>query len=41
LHAHKRIGRSEERTFKAERQAKQPERSFEAGVPNPRRRPYN
>ena len=41
LHAHRRIGRSEERTFKAERHAKQPERTFEAGTPNPRRRPYN
>src|SRR5882757_1637193 len=49
LHAHKRIGRSEERVFKAEKQAKRPERAFgqEAepqteDFPSRRnRRPYN
>ncbi|MEO5937371.1 MAG: magnesium chelatase, partial [Terriglobales bacterium] len=48
LHAHKRIGRSEERVFKADKQAKRPERATverESGAedfPPPRnRRPYN
>jgi magnesium chelatase subunit I len=45
LHAHKRIGRSEERVFKAERQAKRPtvEKSFERGDEPPlrNRRPFN
>ncbi len=48
LHAHKRIGRSEERVFKADKQAKRPERAAverESGAedfPPPRnRRPYN
>jgi magnesium chelatase subunit I len=46
LHAHKRIGRSEERVFKAEKQAKRPEKTFDRDSddfpPTPRsRRPYN
>ncbi len=45
LHAHKRIGRSEERIFKAERQAKRPvvEKSFERGDEPPlrNRRTFN
>jgi magnesium chelatase subunit I len=48
LHAHKRIGRSEERIFKADKQAKKPERAFEREndpqedfPPRKNRRPYN
>ncbi|MEO6120047.1 MAG: magnesium chelatase [Terriglobales bacterium] len=47
LHAHKRIGRSEERVFKADKQAKRPERatvereSVEDFPPPRNRRPYN
>jgi magnesium chelatase subunit I len=49
LHAHKRIGRSEERVFKADKQAKRPERAFgqeaepqtEDFPPRRNRRPYN
>jgi magnesium chelatase subunit I len=48
LHAHKRIGRSEERVFKAEKQSKKPERAFEREdqqqddfPPRRNRRPYN
>jgi magnesium chelatase subunit I len=46
LHAHKRIGRSEERVFKAEKPAKRVEKTFdpegEEFPPSPRsRRPYN
>jgi magnesium chelatase subunit I len=45
LHAHKRIGRSEERVFKAERQAKRPtvEKAFDRGDEPPlrNRRPFN
>lgn len=49
LHAHKRIGRSEERVFKADKQSKKPERSFdrendpqaEDFPPRRNRRPYN
>jgi magnesium chelatase subunit I len=49
LHAHKHIGRSEERVFKADKQGKKPERSFERESepqtedfpPRRNRRPYN
>jgi magnesium chelatase subunit I len=45
LHAHRRIGRSEERVFSAEKQPKRPERPFERGDDEPpvfrNRRPYN
>jgi magnesium chelatase subunit I len=45
LHAHRRIGRSEERVFGAEKQPKRPERPFERGEDEPpplrNRRPYN
>jgi magnesium chelatase subunit I len=45
LHAHRRIGRSEERIFSAEKQAKRAERSFEREEEPPQpvrnRRPYN
>ena len=45
LHAHRRIGRSEERVFSAEKQAKRQERSFEREEEPPQpvrnRRPYN
>jgi magnesium chelatase subunit I len=46
LHAHRRIGRSEERVFQAEKQPKRAERSYERGedeAPQPlrSRRPYN
>jgi magnesium chelatase subunit I len=47
LHAHRRIGRTEERTFMAEKQPKRPERPFERGSedepppPLRNRRPYN
>jgi magnesium chelatase subunit I len=46
LHAHRRIGRTEERVFVAEKQPKRPERPFErSGDDEPpplrNRRPYN
>lgn len=46
LHAHRRIGRSEERVFQADKQPKRAERSYERGedeAPQPlrSRRPYN
>ena len=46
LHAHRRIGRSEERVFQAEKQAKRPERPYEREEderqqPFRNRRPYN
>src|SRR6516164_2027367 len=47
LHAHRRIGRTEERLFVAEKQPKRPERPFERGCedepppPLRNRRPYN
>jgi magnesium chelatase subunit I len=46
LHAHRRIGRTEERVFIAEKQPKRPERPFERGEDEPppplrNRRPYN
>ena len=46
LHAHRRIGRSEERVFQADKQPKRPERAYERGedeAPQPfrNRRPYN
>jgi len=46
LHAHRRIGRTEERVFSAEKQAKRPDRPFERGEDEPpqpvrSRRPYN
>jgi magnesium chelatase subunit I len=42
LHAHKRIGRSEERVFTAgEKQPKKPERNYEREEPFRGRRPYN
>jgi magnesium chelatase subunit I len=46
LHAHRRIGRSEERVFQAEKQPKRAERTYERGedeAPQPlrSRRPYN
>ncbi|HSM84933.1 MAG TPA: hypothetical protein VLT16_02220 [Candidatus Limnocylindrales bacterium] len=45
LHAHRRIGRTEERLFQAEKQAKRPERNFEhedePRQPMRNRRPYN
>jgi magnesium chelatase subunit I len=45
LHAHRRIGRTEERVFGAEKQPKRPERPFERGEDEPppmrNRRPYN
>jgi magnesium chelatase subunit I len=45
LHAHRRIGRTEERVFNAEKQPKRPERPFERGEDEPpplrNRRPYN
>jgi magnesium chelatase subunit I len=45
LHAHRRIGRTEERVFVAEKQPKRPERPFERGDDEPpplrNRRPYN
>src|SRR3954451_19872107 len=45
LHAHRRIGRSEERVFGAEKQPKRQERPFERGDDDPppmrNRRPYN
>jgi magnesium chelatase subunit I len=45
LHAHRRIGRTEERVFSAEKQPKRPERQFERGDDEPpvmrNRRPYN
>ncbi|HEY7404860.1 MAG TPA: magnesium chelatase [Candidatus Angelobacter sp.] len=45
LHAHRRIGRTEERVFSAEKQPKRPERPFERGDDEPpvmrNRRPYN
>src|SRR5258708_426609 len=45
LHAHRRIGRTEERVFSAEKQAKRPERAYEHGEDEPppvrNRRPYN
>ena len=46
LHAHRRIGRSEERVFQAEKQAKRPERPYEREdderqQPFRNRRPYN
>jgi magnesium chelatase subunit I len=42
LYAHKRIGRTEERVFKAgEKQAQKPERTFEREEPFRGRRPYN
>ena len=46
LHAHRRIGRSEERVFQAEKQPKRAERPFERGEDEPpqpfrNRRPYN
>jgi magnesium chelatase subunit I len=43
LHAHRRIGRSEERVFSAEKQAKRVEKPFEQEEPQPfrNRRPYN
>ncbi|HEY6348007.1 MAG TPA: magnesium chelatase [Candidatus Angelobacter sp.] len=42
LHAHRRIGRSEERVFSAEKQAKRPEKPYEPeDQPFRNRRPYN
>jgi magnesium chelatase subunit I len=46
LHAHRRIGRTEERVFIADKQPKRPERPFERGEDEPppplrNRRPYN
>ena len=45
LHAHRRIGRTEERVFVAEKQPKRPERPYEHGEDEPpplrNRRPYN
>ena len=45
LHAHRRIGRTEERVFSAEKQPKRAERQFERGDDEPpvmrNRRPYN
>jgi magnesium chelatase subunit I len=45
LHAHRRIGRTEERIFSAEKQPKRPERTYEHGEDEPpvfrNRRPYN
>jgi magnesium chelatase subunit I len=46
LHAHRRIGRSEERVFQADKQAKRAERTYEREEEEPRekfrgRRPYN
>ncbi len=46
LHAHRRIGRTEERVFVAEKQPKRPERPYERGEDEPppplrNRRPYN
>jgi magnesium chelatase subunit I len=45
LHAHRRIGRTEERVFSAEKQPKRPERTYERGEDEPpvfrNRRPYN
>jgi magnesium chelatase subunit I len=45
LHAHRRIGRTEERVFLAEKQPKRPERPYEHGEDEPpplrNRRPYN
>ncbi|HEX7288263.1 MAG TPA: magnesium chelatase, partial [Candidatus Angelobacter sp.] len=45
LHAHRRIGRTEERLFLAEKQPKRQERPFERGEDEPpplrNRRPYN
>ena len=45
LHAHRKIGRTEERLFVAEKQPKRPERPFERGEDEPpplrNRRPYN
>jgi magnesium chelatase subunit I len=45
LHAHRRIGRTEERVFSAEKQPKRPERAYERGEDEPpvfrNRRPYN
>jgi magnesium chelatase subunit I len=45
LHAHRRIGRTEERVFSAEKQPKRPDRPFERGEDEPpplrNRRPYN
>jgi magnesium chelatase subunit I len=45
LHAHRRIGRTEERVFSAEKPPKRPERPFERGDDEPpvfrNRRPYN
>jgi magnesium chelatase subunit I len=41
LYAHKRIGRSEERVFKAEKHAKRPEKSYEADPPLRSRRQFN
>ncbi|HKW76611.1 MAG TPA: hypothetical protein VJN64_13865 [Terriglobales bacterium] len=46
LHAHRRIGRTEERVFQAEKQPKRAERSYERGEDEPpqplrSRRPYN
>jgi magnesium chelatase subunit I len=45
LHAHRRIGRTEERVFSAEKQPKRAERPFERGEDEPpvfrNRRPYN
>ena len=43
LHSHKRISRTEERVFKAERQAKRPEKTYEReeGAPLRGRRPLN
>ena len=46
LHAHRRIGRSEERVFQADKQPKRAERTYEREEEEPRekfrgRRPYN
>lgn len=41
LHAHKRIGRSEERVFKADKHAKRPEKTYEPDLPLRSRRQFN
>jgi magnesium chelatase subunit I len=41
LYAHNRIGRSEERVFKADKQAKRTEKSFDAYAPQRSRRQFN
>jgi magnesium chelatase subunit I len=41
LYAHSRIGRSEERVFKAEKQAKRPEKTYEAAAQQRSRRQFN